>query len=54
MFSSFHVDYDSANKVLEAVKGGFISWGLLIASMGIIFISVTLIKKIIKRRMKDE
>ena len=54
MFNFFTVNYDAPNRVLEAVKGGFAAWGLLVASMGIIFVSVLVIAKIADKLSKKE
>ena len=54
MFNFFHVNYGAANTFLEAVKGGFAAWGLLIASMGIIFVSVLVINKIAEKIAKKD
>lgn len=54
MFNFYHVDYNAANRVLEAVKGGFTAWGLLILSMGIIFITVAVINKIAEKLSKKD
>lgn len=54
MFNFFHVDYNATNTFLEAVKGGFAAWGLLIASMGIIFVTVLVINKIAEKISKKK
>lgn len=54
MFNIYHVNYGAANAFAEAVKGGFAAWGLLIASMGIIFVSVLVINKIAEKISKKD
>ncbi len=52
MFDLFHVNYQAAHKTLEAVKGGFLAWGLLALSMGIIFLSILVLNRIARKKDK--
>lgn len=45
-----HITDATAMNATEAVKYGFIAWGLLVASMAIIFVVVTALIKISKKK----
>lgn len=46
----FHVVSSEAYSVMEAVKYGFLAWGLLALSMGIIFVVVLALNKIANKK----
>ena len=49
-----HITSLEAMSTAEAVKFGFIAWGLLVASIGIIFVTVALINKLINKKAKSK
>lgn len=49
-----HITSLEAMSTAEAVKFGFIAWGLLVLSIGIIFGAVAILNKIANRKTKDE
>lgn len=49
----FHVVSKTALSVSEAVKYGFLAWGLLALSMGIIFLVVLILNKIANKKKED-
>ncbi len=50
----FHVADAAAHSVGEAVKFGFLAWGLLALSMGIIFLVVLVLNKVSNKNKKDK
>lgn len=49
-----HITSLEAMSTAEAVKFGFIAWGLLVVSIGIIFVAVALINKLINKKAKSK
>ena len=49
-----HITSLEAMSTAEAVKFGFIAWGLLVVSIGIIFVTVAIINKLINRKSKSK
>lgn len=49
-----HITSLEAMSTAEAVKYGFIAWGLLVVSIGIIFVTVALINKLTNRKSKNK
>lgn len=49
-----HITSLEAMSTAEAVKFGFIAWGLLVVSIGIIFVTVAIINKVINRKSKSK
>lgn len=50
----FHVKSAVAMSAAEAVKFGFLAWGLLALSMGIIFLVVLVLNKMAKKKKDDK
>lgn len=48
----FHVKSAVAMSASEAVKFGFLAWGLLALAMGLIFLVVLVLNKIAKKKRK--
>lgn len=49
-----HISSLEAMSTAEAVKYGFIAWGLLVASIAIIFVAVAIVNKITNRKGKNK
>ena len=50
----FHVTSNTVQSVGEAVKYGFLAWGLLALSMGIICLVVIILNKLTNKKKKDD
>ncbi len=50
----FHVTSNAVQSVAEAVKYGFLAWGLLALSMGIICLVVIILNKLTNKKKKDD
>ncbi len=50
----FHVTSNEIVSVAEAVKFGFLAWGLLALSMGIICLVVIILNKATNKKKKDD
>ncbi len=50
----FHVKSAVAMSASEAVKFGFLAWGLLALAMGLIFLVVLVLNKIAKKKKEDK
>ncbi len=50
----FHVTSNAVQSVSEAVKYGFLAWGLLALSMGIICLVVIILNKLTNKKKKDD
>ena len=50
----FHVTSNAAKSVAEAVQYGFLAWGLLALSMGIICLVVVVLNKLTNKKKEDK
>ena len=50
----FHVTSNAVKSVTEAVQYGFLAWGLLTLSMGIICLVVVVLNKLTNKKKEDK